>query len=179
MARTNRTLGALLLLPAAATLMAQSSGSAYLKTKVDPGRAGVFVDGKYVGPARNFGAARKYALPPGEHKVKLVEPRYEDVETTVNLTAGKTADLSQTMKPLPAPKGPFGMIRTEYPSGSSKYAAVYVNDHYMGHAGEFNNSVQGLKLPVGEYDVRIEPESGGAPVKQHVKVEADKTVIVK
>lgn len=179
MARTFHALGALLLFPAAATLMAQSSGSAWLKTKVDPGRAGVFVDGKYVGPAGNFGMARKYALAPGEHKVKLAEPRYEDVETTVTLAAGKTSELRQSMKPLPAPKGPFGMIRTEYPAGSNKFAAVYVNDHYMGHAGEFNNSVQGLKLPVGEYDVRIEPENGGTPIKQHVKVEADKTVVVK
>lgn len=179
MARIHHLLTALLYIPAAATLMAQSSGSAYLKTKVDPGRAGVFVDGKYVGPARNFGVARKYTLPPGEHKIRLVEPRYEDVETTVTLAAGKTADLNQTMKALPAPKGPFGMIRTEYPAGSNKFAAVYVNDHYMGHAGEFNNSVQGLKLPVGEYDVRIEPEGGGTPIRQHVKVEADKTVVVK
>lgn len=97
----------------------------------------------------------------------------------MTLTAGKTSELHQSMKPLPAPKGPFGMIRTEYPAGSNKFAAVYVNDHFMGHAGEFNNSMQGLKLPVGEYDVRIEPENGGAPIKQHVKVEADKTVVVK
>lgn len=178
MARKLSALGALLLIPAAQTLMAQSSGSAYLKTKVDPGRAGVFVDGKYLGPAGNFGASRKYALTPGEHKVKLAEPRYEDVETTVTLTAGKTSELRQNMKRLPAPKGPFGTIRTEYQAGSSKFAAVYVNDHYMGHAGEFNNSVQGLKLPVGEYDLRLEPETG-APVKQHVKVEADKVVLVK
>src|SRR5215472_7800608 len=80
-------------------LFGQSSGSAYLKTKVDPGRAGVFVDGKYVGPAANFRVGRKYGLSPGEHKIKLVEPRYEDVETTVTLTAGKTTVLSQTMKP--------------------------------------------------------------------------------
>jgi len=157
------------------TLSAQQAGQAYLKTKVEPGRAGVFVDGKYLGPASNFGAGRKYALPPGEHKVKLVEPRYEDVETTVTLTAGKTTELKQTMKALPPPKGPFGVLRTISPE---KYAAVYVNDHYMGHADEFNNFAQGLKLPVGEYDVRIEPSSG-APVKQHVKIEADKTVIVK
>ena len=76
-------------------------------------------------------------------KIKLVEPRYEDLETSVILTAGKTSELRQSMKPLPAPKVPFGMIRTEYPAGASKFAAVYVNDHYMGHAGEFNNSVHG------------------------------------
>ena len=157
------------------SLLCQPSGSAYLKLKVDPGRTGVFVDGKYVGPAANFRVGRKYAVPPGEHKIKLAEPRYEDVETTVNLTAGKTTVVSQTMKPLPPAKGPFGRVRT---IATDKFDAVYVNNHFMGHAGEFNNSVQGLMLPVGEYDVRIE-RSNGAPVQQHVKVEADKTVIVK
>jgi len=168
------TASALALLASASALMG-ADGSAYLKTKVDPGRAGVFVDGKYVGPAGNFGVGRKYSLPPGEHKIKLVEPRYEDVETSVNVTAGKTTVLHQSMKALPPPKGPFGTVRTVHPE---KFAAVYANDHFMGHAGEFNNPTQGLKLPVGDYDIRIEPPSG-APVKQHVKVEADKTVIVK
>jgi hypothetical protein len=135
----------------------------------------VFADGKYLGPASNFGVGRKYALPPGEHKIKLVEPRYEEMETTVTLAAGKTSVLHETMKALPPAKGPFGILRTISPE---KYAAVYVNDHYMGHADEFNNFAQGLKLPAGEYDVRIEPASG-TPVKQHVKLEADKTVIVK
>ncbi|HUI57175.1 MAG TPA: PEGA domain-containing protein [Bryobacteraceae bacterium] len=148
---------------------------AYLKTNVDPGRAGVFVDGKYLGPAENLRVGRKYALPPGQHEVKLVDPRCEDFTTTVTLEAGKTTHLVQTLKPLPAPKPPFGMIRTE---GFDKFDAVYVNGKFYGHAGEFNNSLQGLKLPVGEYEVRVE-RPGASPVTQKVKLEADQTVIVK
>src|ERR1035441_7741613 len=70
--------------------LAGKSGDANLKTKVDPGRAGVFVDGKYVGPAANFKVARKYAVAPGKHEVKLVDPRFEDFTTTVDVEAGKT-----------------------------------------------------------------------------------------
>ena len=157
----------------ASALIAQQTG--YLKTKVDPGRAGVFVDGKYIGPAGDFGASRKYALPAGQHQIKLVEPRYEDVTTTVAIEAGKTAILTQSMKALPVPKGPFGIIRTK---SADRFAAVYVNDHYMGHNDEFDNPWQGLKLPVGEYTVRIEPTNGGPVVTKKVTVEADKTVMV-
>jgi PEGA domain len=160
-------------LVAASSLYAQETG--YLKTKVDPGRAGVFVDGKYVGPAGNFGVGRKYSLPAGEHKIKLVEPRYEDIETSVTVQAGKTVEVKQSMKALPTPKGPFGMLHTW---SADKFAAVYVNEHFMGHAGEFNNPWQGLKLPVGEYTVRIEPPTGQA-VTQKVKIEAEKSVMVK
>src|SRR5271157_5964500 len=112
----------------------QSTG--YLKTKVDPGRAGVFIDGKYVGPAGNFGVGRKYAVAAGDHEVKLLEPRYEDVVTKVTIQAGKTAKVSETMKPLPPAKPPFGKLHTV---SSNKFDAVYVNDRFMGHAGEFNN----------------------------------------
>ena len=61
----------------------QSAG--YLKTNVNPGRAGVFIDGKYVGPAANFRIGRKYAVAAGEHEVRLSEPRYEDVVKTVKI----------------------------------------------------------------------------------------------
>ena len=40
----------LALLTTTGTLLAQESGSGWLKTKVDPGRAGVFVDGNTLGP---------------------------------------------------------------------------------------------------------------------------------
>ena len=169
-----RGLGLMALLAAAGALTAQQAGSGRLKTNVNPGRAGVFVDGKYLGPAGNFGMGRTYALPAGQHQVKLVDPRFEEFSTTVDLKAGQTTKLEQTLKPLPPPKGPLGGLRTPVPD---KYAAVYINDKYYGHAGEFNNASQMLMLPVGEYTVRVEPPSG-TPITQKVKIEAGKTVLV-
>ena len=169
-----KAIGCMALLTAAGALTAQQAGSAHLKTNVSPGRAGVFVDGKYIGPAGNFGMGRKYAIPPGQHQVKLVDPRYEEFSTTVDLKAGQTTKLEQSLKPLPPPKGPLGGLRTPVPE---KYAAVYINDKYYGHAGEFNNSSQKLMLPEGEYTVRVEPSSG-APITQKIKIEAGKTVLV-
>jgi hypothetical protein len=148
----------------------------YLKTSVNPGRAGVFIDGKYVGPAGNFGMGRKYTVAAGEHEVKLVEPRYEDVVTKVTVQAGKTTKLAQTMKELPLAKPPFGTLRTISPD---KFEAVYVNGKFMGHAGEFNNSVQGLQLNPGSYAVKIVPVAGGEGHEEQVKIEAGKVTIVK
>lgn len=162
-----------ILLFAALPVMAQQTGS--LSVKAHPGRVGVFVDGKYLGPAANFRIARTYTVPAGEHEVKLVDPRYEDLTSKVTITPGKKTKLRETLKELPPPKPPFGRLRTH---SSDKFAAVYVNDKYMGHADEFDNSAQGLLLNPGDYDVRIVPESG-QPVTQKVKIEADKTVLVK
>ena len=152
---------------------AQQNGS--LCVKANTGRAGVFVDGKYLGPAANFRIARTYPVAAGEHELKLADPRYEELTAKVTITAGKKTTVQETLKELPPAKPPFGRLRTE---SADKFAAVYVNDKYMGHAGEFNNSVQGLLLNPGEYNVRIVPASG-SPVTQTVKLEADKAVTVK
>jgi hypothetical protein len=156
-------------------LAAQQSGTGYLKVKAHPGRAGVFVDGKYLGPAANFRVARTYSVAPGEHELKLSEPRYEDVVKKINVTAGKKTVVREDMKALPAPKPPFGMLRIKEPD---KFAAVYLNDKFMGHAGEFNNGVQGLKIPPGEYALRVEPTAGGKGIQENVKIVANQTTVV-
>ncbi len=165
---------AIALLVAGAPLLAQNTG--YLKTKIDPGRAGIFVDGKYVGPAANFHVGRKYVVPAGDHEIRIVEPRYEEVVKKVTIQPGKTFKLVEAMKALPAPKPPFGTLRTVYPD---KFAAVYVNDKFFGHAGEFNNSMQGVRLNPGEYRVKIVPVAGGTPHEEKVRIEADKVTIVR
>ncbi len=147
-----------------------------LKTEVNPGRAGVFIDGKYVGPAANFKIARTYEVAPGEHEVKLVDPRYQDIVKMVTITAGKKTVMQETMTALPAPKPPFGAIRTQFPD---HFAAVYINDHYMGHVDEFSNPAQKLLINPGTYEVKIVPVAGGTGITKTITVEADKTVIVK
>ena len=146
-----------------------------LKTEVNPGRAGVFIDGKYVGPAANFKIARTYEVAPGEHEVKLSEPRYEEIVRKVTITAGKKTVLKETMTALPPAKPPFGKLRVENPD---HFAAVYVNDRFMGHVDEFSNFAQALLLNPGTYEVKIVPLNG-SPVTKSVTIEADKTVIVK
>jgi len=154
------------------TAMAQQN-IGYLKTNVNPGRAGVFVDGKYLGPAANFRVGRKYAVSAGQHEVKLVEPRYESVVKTVTVESGKTTKVVETMKALPAPKPPFGTLRT---ISKDKFAAVYVNGQFMGHTDEFSNSSQGLLLNPGTYTVKVEPLNG-APKEEQIKIEADKVTV--
>ena len=148
----------------------------YLKANVNPGRAGVFIDGKYVGPAANFRIARKYTVSAGPHEVRLSEPRYEDVVAKVTIEPGKTTKLAETMKAVPLAKPPFGTLRTISPD---KFAAVYVNGKFMGHADEFSNSAQGLQLNPGEYIVKVAPLNGTAATEKHVKVEADKVTVVR
>lgn len=147
-----------------------------LKTEIEPGRAGVFVDGKYLGPAANFKVAKTYDLAPGEHELKLEEPRYEEIVKKVTIVAGKKTVVKETMKAREVAKPPFGKLRTENPD---HFAAVYVNGQFMGHVDEFSNFAQTLLLNPGSYEVKIVPLNGGTPVTKTVTIEANKTTIVK
>jgi len=166
-----RILTALLL--SALTCVAADTGR--LKTEVNPSRAGVFVDGKYVGPAANFKVARTYEVAAGEHEVKLADPRYQEIVTKVTISPGKKTVLKETMMALPPAKPPFGKLRVE---NADHFAAVYVNDRFMGHVDEFSNFAQSLLLNPGTYEVRVVPVNG-PPVTKTVTIEAEKTVIVK
>jgi hypothetical protein len=166
--------GSALLFGCALSATAQQSGG-YLKAKVNPGRAGVFIDGKYVGSAANFRIARKYAVSAGAHEIKLVDPRYEDFATKVMIDAGKTTVIRESLKPSPLARPPFGRLRMET---TDKFAAVYVNGKFMGHADEFSNAEQGLLLNPGEYVVKVVPVSGGPEREEKVKLEANQVVVI-
>jgi len=157
------------------SLTCTAADSGKLKTEVTPGRAGVFIDGKYVGPAANFKIARKYEVAAGEHEIKLEEPRYQEIVKKVTIEAGKTTVMKETMVALPPAKPPFGKLRIE---NADHFAAVYVNDRFMGHVDEFSNFAQALLLNPGTYEVKVVP-TNGAPVTKTVTIEAEKTAIVK
>lgn len=151
-----------------------AADTGHLKTEVNPGRAGVFIDGKYVGPAANFKMPRTYDVAPGEHEVKLMDPRYQDITKKVTIEAGKKTVVKESMTKLPEPKPPFGKLHFE---NADHFAAVYVNDKYMGHVDEFGNATQSLMLNPGTYEVKIVPVNG-APITKTVTVEANKTITV-
>ena len=55
-----------------------------LSVKANTGRAGVFLDGKYRGSAANFRVALIDPVPAGEHELKLIDPRFEELITRVS-----------------------------------------------------------------------------------------------
>lgn len=57
-----------------------------LKLSVDPDRAAVFVDHRFVGHAGEFGGiGRGMLLAPGKHQIEIDLPGYQNFSTTINL----------------------------------------------------------------------------------------------
>ena len=65
-----------------------------LKLDVQPGRAAVFLDGKFVGHAGEFGGVgHSMLISPGKHRIKVELPGYQTFETEVNLLVGQKSEV--------------------------------------------------------------------------------------
>ena len=68
--------------------------TATLKLKIKPERAAVFLDGKFVGHAGDFGGAFKsMKISPGKHRVRVELPAYQTFDTEVNLLANQESEI--------------------------------------------------------------------------------------
>ena len=156
---------------------AARQGVGYLKVDAKPGRASVFVDGTYLGPAANFTVAQTYALAPGEHALRLSEVGHKDFTTVFTVRASETTRITQSLESVPLAQPPFGALR--FVKGPhSKFAAVFVNDLHVGHVGEFDNAFQRLLLKAGEYRVKVISPDGRVIHEEAVTIrDHQKTVV--
>src|SRR5215475_10106225 len=68
--------------------------TATLKLDVQQGRAAVFLDGRFVGHAGEFGGVgHSMLISPGKHRIKVELPGYRTFETEVNLLANQKSEV--------------------------------------------------------------------------------------
>jgi hypothetical protein len=68
--------------------------TATLKVTVQPGRAAVFLDDKYIGHASELGGAvHSLLVSPGKHRIKVELPGYRTFETEVDLLRGQKSEV--------------------------------------------------------------------------------------
>ena len=68
--------------------------TATLKISIQPSRAAVFLDGRFVGHASEFGGAfHSMLISPGKHQIKVELPGYRSFDTEVNLLAGQKSEI--------------------------------------------------------------------------------------
>lgn len=165
-------------------MYAADDNNGAIKARGTPTGAGLFVNGKYLGPAGRFSVPEKYTVPAGEAEVALRDPRYEEYVTKVTINPRKTTKIKYHLKKLPPPQGPFGRLRFgggEAESFISVAAGdtspVYVNDRFMGFLDELNNTGGGLLLPPGEYTVRCDSPLFG-DINQKVTITANKVTVI-
>jgi len=77
--------------------------AAEVKLKVQPDRAAVFVDAKFVGYVHEFGGVgRAMLVAPGKHQIKVALVGYKDFTADVDLHVGEKYTLKTTLQPTSA-----------------------------------------------------------------------------
>jgi PEGA domain len=140
-----------LLLPL--TLHAQSARLKFETSNGDEKKAGVWVDGQYVGSVNEANHEHKLMVLPGKHEVVVRQAWYQDFLAAITLEPGETHTLKLTMEKIPVrvPEDPAKMRITAYPIRS----AVFVDDQFTGLVSEFNESGEWLLLTPGQHKIRI------------------------
>jgi len=73
--------------------------TATLKVTVQPGRAAVFLDGRYVGHASEFGGAtHSMLIGVGKHQIRVELPGYRTFETSVDLLPGQKSEVRRSWR---------------------------------------------------------------------------------
>jgi PEGA domain len=116
--------------------------------------AGVWVDGQYVGYVKELNGDRKMLLLPGKHEIVVRQPWYRDYVEKALLEPGElhTINLSLAKDMRTLPKDATGELKI---SATPVRAAVFVDDQFAGHVGEFDGLRKAMLLTPGQHHVRI------------------------
>lgn len=150
----------------------------YIKARGGPDDAGIFINGKYVGPASRYTVPEKYDIPLGEVEIAIRDSRYEEFTTKAEVKPGKTVHIHYKLKLRELPTPPFGTLRLAGggPHGSfgGDIGAVYVDDKYCGYVAQLSSTGSGLSLKPGTYNIHIASTEFG-DIRQVITIAAGET----
>jgi len=117
--------------------------------------AGVWIDGEYLGYVKELKGNKKVLLMPGKHQIVARQAGYGDFVTEIVVEPGQTQIVSVRMSLVPGaatPKITSELKLTIQPAR----AAVFLDNNYIGHAGELGGSVHSLLVSPGTHHVKVE-----------------------
>jgi hypothetical protein len=124
------------------------------KTKVERG-SGVWIDGNYVGYLKELKGNKKVMLLPGAHEVIVRQSGYLDDVQKIVVEPGQKRLVLVTLKLAPTATVPDITSTLKLDIKPSR-AAVFLDERYVGHAGEFGGKFRSMKIAPGKHKIRVE-----------------------
>ena len=117
--------------------------------------SGVWIDGNYVGYLKELKGNKKIMLLPGEHEVVVRQSGYQDYVQKVIVEPGEKRLVSVKLQLAPRATVP-DVTATLRLKIKPKRAAVFLDEKYVGHAGEFGGAFRSMKISPGKHRIRVE-----------------------
>ena len=125
------------------------------KTNVEK-TSGVWVDGQYVGYLNELKLSKKVLLLPGDHTISVRQNGYQDFNQTIVVQPGKTQIIRVAMnKAATGPMPPDAELATVKINVNPSRAAVFVDNRFVGHVGEFGGLGRAMQVVPGTHHIRI------------------------
>lgn len=144
--------------PTVAPLLAQNAILGQLEfqgaSKVER-TSGVWIDGQYVGYLGELKGSKKILLLPGDHDLAVRQAGYLDF--TQKLTVEPKEMLLVPVKMQKAPDEIYPKVTAQLKVDiQPERAAVFVDDKFLGHAGELGGAFHSMLLSPGTHRIKVE-----------------------
>jgi len=119
--------------------------------------AGVWIDGKYAGYVKELKGDRKVMLPAGEHEFVIKQAGYKDLtkKITVDPDQSPFQTIAVVLEENPKMTFPGGNAAEYRLDVRPTRAAVFVDDNYMGHGGDFGGHFHSMLVTPGKHHIKI------------------------
>lgn len=117
--------------------------------------SGVWVDGQYLGYLKELKGKKKVLLLPGKHEIAVRQSGYDDFSEQIVVEPGQIQMVEVTMKETPRAVVP-DITATLKLKVQPTRAAVFLDDRFVGHAGEFGGAFRSMLISPGKHRIKIE-----------------------
>jgi PEGA domain-containing protein len=117
--------------------------------------SGVWIDGKYAGYVKELKGDRKVTLPAGEHEVSIRQAGYKDFTKKIVVEPDQIQTIAVVLEEdtkVTYPGNNAAELRLDI---TPKRAAVFVDDGYMGHGGDFGGRFHSMLVSPGKHRLKV------------------------
>jgi hypothetical protein len=144
--------------PGAAAVPAQNQPPGEVRFAADNEQerdSGVWIDGKYYGYVKELKGDKKVLLPPGEHEISIRSDGYKDLVKKIVVEPGQPQTIDVVMQENPKaiyPGDDAAELRLDI---QPKRAAVFLDDAYVGHGGDFGGRFHSMLVAPGKHRLKV------------------------
>lgn len=117
--------------------------------------SGVWVDGQYVGYLKELKGAKKLLLLPGEHEISVRQGGLDDFVRKIVVEPGQKQTVRVAMRKSTGWRSPMATAELKLTIHPDR-AAVFLDDHYIGHVGEFGGKFHSVTIAAGKHRIKVE-----------------------